>query len=149
MKTLARTLALLALAPALTAQVNYNGAIPWIFNASSGPDAQVPGWWYNLGITQTRIAANSFIEMSRHLEPEDPLRQVALEMADALLGSLEGPARGESADRGGDGEIAPAPVSPVLLTPRPSKSTGPAIEQAEASGDSDASAAGAGQEAAP
>ena len=49
--------------------------------------------WYNLGLTQTRIAANSYLEMSRHLEDGDPLRDVALRMAEALLETLDGPAR--------------------------------------------------------
>jgi len=48
--------AALALLPAsLAAQVNYNGVIPWIRTANSGPDAQVPGWWINLGITGVRV----------------------------------------------------------------------------------------------
>ncbi|MEM9174062.1 MAG: tetratricopeptide repeat protein [Myxococcota bacterium] len=44
--------------------------------------------WYNLGIVQTRIAANSFLEMSASLDPEDPMKALALDMAEALLAAL-------------------------------------------------------------
>ena len=57
-------------------------------------DPQHARAWYNLSIVRTRMAANSFLEMSRSLPPGDPLREIALEMADALLDSLEGRARG-------------------------------------------------------
>ena len=54
--------------------------------------------WYNLGIVQTRIAANSFLEMSEHLDAGNPLRGVALDMADALLETLEERSRPGAAD---------------------------------------------------
>lgn len=36
------------------AQVHYTDGRPWNQTASNGPDAQVPGWYYNLGITGLR-----------------------------------------------------------------------------------------------
>jgi hypothetical protein len=37
-----------------SAQVDYDGGHPWNQRAGSGPDAEVPGWFYNLGITGIR-----------------------------------------------------------------------------------------------
>ncbi|MHC5211034.1 MAG: DUF6288 domain-containing protein [Planctomycetota bacterium] len=49
-------LAMLALAAPATAQVHYfSDGWPWTAQTSSGPDAIVPGWFYNLGITGIRI----------------------------------------------------------------------------------------------
>jgi len=48
-------LALLGLSASLQAQVHYNDSgSPWNNRADSGPDAEVPGWFYNLGITGLR-----------------------------------------------------------------------------------------------
>jgi hypothetical protein len=48
--------AMVALAAPVTAQVHYFGdGWPWTAQTSSGPDANVPGWFYNLGITGVRI----------------------------------------------------------------------------------------------
>jgi len=38
----------------LSAQVHYTADRPWSQRARSGPDAEVPGWFYNLGITGLR-----------------------------------------------------------------------------------------------
>ena len=38
----------------LQAQVDYGKDSPWDQRAESGPDAKVPGWFYNLGITGLR-----------------------------------------------------------------------------------------------
>lgn len=48
-------LALPGLSAPLQAQVHYhdNGS-PWTQRARSGPDAEVPGWFYNLGLTGLR-----------------------------------------------------------------------------------------------
>lgn len=40
--------------PRLSAQVVYGGDFPWAQRADSGPDAEVPGWFYNLGLTGIR-----------------------------------------------------------------------------------------------
>ncbi len=48
-------LALPCLAAPLQAQVDYfDNDSPWGQRAESGPDAEVPGWFYNLGITGLR-----------------------------------------------------------------------------------------------
>ncbi len=48
-------LVVLGLAAPLQAQVDYHGNdSPWGQRAQSGPDAEVPGWFYNLGITGLR-----------------------------------------------------------------------------------------------
>jgi hypothetical protein len=52
--TLVAILAALLIAPAM-AQVHYHDSgHPWEQRASGGPDAEVPGWYYNLGITGMR-----------------------------------------------------------------------------------------------
>ncbi len=43
------------MAPLAVAQVDYNGDYPWSQTANSGPDADVDGWWYNLGLTGMRV----------------------------------------------------------------------------------------------
>ena len=51
-----RTLAIVALAAPLAAQVHYHEhGQPWSQRASEGPDAEVPGWFYNLGRTGLRV----------------------------------------------------------------------------------------------
>lgn len=57
MKLAARAVALLSLwAPVATAQVDYDEeGQPWAQRAEEGPDAEVPGWYYNLGITGVRV----------------------------------------------------------------------------------------------
>ncbi len=57
MRNLAYTLlAILLSTSAAAAQVHYqpNGS-PWNHKLDSGPDAKVPGWYYNLGITGLRV----------------------------------------------------------------------------------------------
>jgi hypothetical protein len=57
MRTLILTAATCLLAtPLLAAQVHYHpDGNPWKQRANSGPDAEVPGWYYNLGITGIRV----------------------------------------------------------------------------------------------
>ena len=47
-------LLLLCHASTSQAQVDYGNESPWDQRAKSGPDAKVPGWFYNLGITGLR-----------------------------------------------------------------------------------------------
>ncbi|MFN0053120.1 MAG: DUF6288 domain-containing protein [Planctomycetales bacterium] len=57
------TFSLFCLAAPLQAQVHYHSPeSPWGQRAESGPDAQVPGWFYNLGLTGLRA----------QLVPEEP-----------------------------------------------------------------------------
>ncbi|MGL4555441.1 MAG: DUF6288 domain-containing protein [Gemmataceae bacterium] len=48
------SLLLLCHASPAHAQVDYGKVSPWDQRAESGPDAEVPGWFYNLGITGLR-----------------------------------------------------------------------------------------------
>lgn len=58
-------LSLLSCAP-VAAQVHYHpDGRPWSQRARSGPDAEVPGWYYNLGITGLRVELTE--EAPRHL----------------------------------------------------------------------------------
>ncbi|MFT5199710.1 MAG: hypothetical protein ACI87O_002381 [Planctomycetota bacterium] len=46
----------LSFLPQLSAQVHYHDSgAPWTQKANAGPDAEVPGWYYNLGITGLRV----------------------------------------------------------------------------------------------
>ena len=49
----------LFMAGPLSAQVHYEGERPWSQKAGDGPDAEVPGWYYNLGITSGKPSSNS------------------------------------------------------------------------------------------
>ena len=69
-------LAMLGLSTPLQAQVHYyeNGQ-PWIQRAASGPDAEVPGWFYNLGITGLRaqlIADEPKALLIKYVFPKSP-----------------------------------------------------------------------------
>lgn len=56
LQVLRRVLGALALAAPLVAQVHYDSSgTPWRQRASEGPDAEVPGWFYNLGRTGLRV----------------------------------------------------------------------------------------------
>ena len=47
---------LAALAPTAAAQVHHHAdGRPWTNRASSGPDAECDGWFYNLGVTGVRV----------------------------------------------------------------------------------------------
>jgi len=52
--SVAFTAMIAAFSGTLQAQVDYNGDQPWSQRADSGPDAEVPGWYYNLGLTGIR-----------------------------------------------------------------------------------------------
>jgi len=90
--------------------------------------------WYNLGIVQTRIAANSFLEMSAHLEPQDPLRQVALDMAEALMTALEERSRPNFAAPT-DAEPPPETAPTIVERPRPTTAEGAASSSATDAGE--------------
>jgi len=56
LRSLLLALAALLCSGSATAQVDYTpGGWPWTAQTSTGPDAAVPGWFYNLGITGLRI----------------------------------------------------------------------------------------------
>ena len=61
-------------APAM-AQVHYDKGSPWDQRAKSGPDAEVPGWFYNLGITGLRaklIANEPKALLIKYVFPKSP-----------------------------------------------------------------------------
>ncbi|MFO0796325.1 MAG: DUF6288 domain-containing protein [Gemmataceae bacterium] len=68
-------LVLLALASPTPAQVDYGKERPWDQRARSGPDAKVPGWFYNLGITGLRaqlVADEPKALLIRYVFPNTP-----------------------------------------------------------------------------
>mgnify|MGYP001206362783 CR=1 FL=1 len=59
------------------AQVHYyeNGS-PWSRKVNSGPDANVPGWFYNLGVTGLRVeltADQPKTLLVRYVFPDSPI----------------------------------------------------------------------------
>jgi hypothetical protein len=56
-------------------QVHYRDGSPWNRKANNGPDAQVPGWFYNLGITGMRaelVADDPKVLVIRHVLDKTP-----------------------------------------------------------------------------
>jgi hypothetical protein len=83
-------LALLALSSPLQAQVHYhpNGS-PWTQRAASGPDAEVPGWFYNLGITGLRaqlIAGEPKALLIKYVFPKSPADGL-IQAEDRIIGA--------------------------------------------------------------
>jgi len=83
-------IAALALTQPVQAQVDYSpNGWPWIAQTNSGPDAVVPGWYYNLGITGARIelVANAPKEMVvRYVFPGSPADGL-VQVGDRLIGA--------------------------------------------------------------
>ena len=83
-------LAMVALAVPATGQVHYfTDGWPWTAQTSSGPDAGVSGWYYNLGITGIRIqlvgnAPNDMVV--RHVFPGSPA-QGLVSVGDHIVGA--------------------------------------------------------------
>ena len=77
MKILSAPLAILFLMTTVTAQVHYHkDGNPWKQRTRRGPDAEVDGWYYNLGITGIRV---ELIE-----DAPDELLLILCERADEL-----------------------------------------------------------------
>lgn len=73
----------------LTAQVNYENGQPWSQRAESGPDAEVPGWYYNLGLTGLRVelvAASPKALVVRHVLPGTPASGL-IQVDDKIVGA--------------------------------------------------------------
>jgi hypothetical protein len=100
----AAALLLLALAPPLAAQVHYSESSPWHQRADSGPDAAVPGWFYNLGITGMRARLLSEEPKALRIEYVFPGSPAAGKVAagDLLVGA--GGQTFQTAHRNGYGE---------------------------------------------
>lgn len=72
----------------LMAQVHYNGGTPWSQRADSGPDAEVPGWYYNLGLTGIRaelVADEPKALLVKYVLPKTPARK-GIEIDDLIIG---------------------------------------------------------------
>lgn len=78
------------LATELAAQVHYHpDGRPWNERARSGPDAEVPGWFYNLGITGLRaqlVADEPKTLLVKHVFAKTPAHG-RIEVGDVLLGA--------------------------------------------------------------
>jgi len=107
--------ALLALSGGVLAQVHYHpDGSPWNQRADSGPDAVVPGWYYNLGLSGLRV----------ELVEQEPTQLVVryvfegspaagkVEIGDALIGA--GGRRFETPHRNGYGMDKFGAHGPVL-----------------------------------
>lgn len=82
---------LVALTGLATAQVHYHpeSGSPWHQRAEDGPDAQVPGWYYNLGVTGIRaelVAAQPTTLLVRHVFPGS-IASGAIEVGDVIGGA--------------------------------------------------------------
>jgi hypothetical protein len=79
---------LIATSP-LIAQVDYSeDGQPWNQRADSGPDAQVPGWYYNLGLTGIRaelVAAHPKAMLVKYVLPGTPARN-KISVNDLIVG---------------------------------------------------------------
>ncbi len=80
---------LAAISGSLTAQVNYNGGSPWNQRADSGPDAEVPGWYYNLGLTGIRaelVENEPKALLVKYVFKKSPA-QKAIKVGDLIIGA--------------------------------------------------------------
>ncbi len=103
----------LTAAPA-AAQVHYHeGGQPWNQRAGGGPDAEVPGWYYNLGITGMRaelVAEAPKSLVVRHVFAGTPASGVVL-VGDQIVGAMGKPFR--EAHRNGYGEEVFGAAGPI------------------------------------
>ncbi|MEZ6015948.1 MAG: DUF6288 domain-containing protein [Planctomycetota bacterium] len=114
--SLRRCLALgLSLGATASAQVHYHpGGQPWTQRADSGPDAECPGWFYNLGVTGLRVRldgdAPTELEVM-HVMAGSPAEGRA-RVGDRVIGA--GGARFETPHQNGYGEDVFGPKGPIL-----------------------------------
>jgi hypothetical protein len=86
--TLAFIAILATLSGSLTAQVHYDGGSPWNQRADSGPDAEVPGWYYNLGLTGIRaelVENEPKALLVKYVLPKTPARK-GIKIDDLIIG---------------------------------------------------------------
>ena len=116
MTSRATGLALAALLAALApAQVHHhpNGQ-PWSQRAEEGPDAECPGWFYNLGVTGLRVALDDATPKDlivRHVLRGAPA-EGRVKVGDRIVGA--GGARFETPHRNGYGMDVFGPTGPIL-----------------------------------
>ncbi|MBE7504284.1 MAG: hypothetical protein HS113_29145 [Verrucomicrobiales bacterium] len=73
----------------MMAQVHYQGDQPWSQRADSGPDAEVPGWYYNLGLSGIRaelVANEPKALLVKHVLSNAPARN-AIRIDDLIIGA--------------------------------------------------------------
>ncbi len=103
------------LASPAAAQVHYHAdGNPWSQRAGSGPDAEVPGWYYNLGLTGLRVeiveSAPTHLVV-RHVFATSPA-QGRVRIGDHIVGA--GGRRFETPHRNGYGMAVFGPSGPLL-----------------------------------
>lgn len=72
----------------LEAQVHYQNGTPWNNRADSGPDAEVPGWYYNLGLTGIRaelVENEPKALLVKYVFPKTPAHN-NVEVGDLIIG---------------------------------------------------------------
>lgn len=83
------SLLFLCLPATLHAQVDYSDDRPWDQRAEAGPDAEVPGWFYNLGITGLRaklIADEPKTLLVKYVFPKSPA-EGKVKVGDLIVGA--------------------------------------------------------------
>ncbi|MBS0262310.1 MAG: hypothetical protein JSS02_10200 [Planctomycetes bacterium] len=103
----------------LHAQVHYHGHdSPWGQRADSGPDAEVPGWYYNLGLTGLRaelVADQPRALLIKYVFPDSPAHG-QVKVGDLVIGA--GGTSFKADHRNGYGETvfgADGPISELAL----------------------------------
>jgi hypothetical protein len=104
----------LSIVPSLSAQVHYHAdGRPWSLRAGKGPDAEVPGWYYNLGTTGLRVelvADAPTTLVVRHVFDGAPASK-ELRVGDRITGA--GGHRFETPHRNGYGMDVFGPTGPI------------------------------------
>ncbi len=80
---------MLGIAQPLYSQVHYTEVKPWGNRAGSGPDAEVPGWFYNLGITGLRarlLADDPKALLIKYVFPKSP-SDGKIQIGDFIIGA--------------------------------------------------------------
>ncbi len=103
------------IAPIRAAQVHYDSSgHPWNQRASAGPDAEVPGWYYNLGLSGLRVelveSAPTHLVV-RYVFASTPAHG-RVKVGDHIVGA--GGRRFETPHRNGYGMDVFGPTGPVL-----------------------------------
>ncbi|MEZ6195335.1 MAG: DUF6288 domain-containing protein [Planctomycetota bacterium] len=104
----------LLVATGLPAQVHYHeDGNPWKQRAGNGPDAEVDGWYYNLGITGIRaqlMADEPTHLLVKHVFAKSPASKL-VKVGDVIVGA--GEARFETPHRNGYGMDKFGPAGPI------------------------------------
>jgi hypothetical protein len=82
------TLFQVGLSVPLMAQVAYQNGSPWNQKADSGPDAEVPGWYYNLGLTGIRaelVENEPKALLVKYVFPKSPANKL-VKLDDLIIG---------------------------------------------------------------